>query len=90
MQQKKKQQNLQLLDILACNSANKLLFENLTQTYLPNGPLLKKVCDGFLKDGILRILATLEAKTAKISNIWTFCTVILLILHVSKICMTPI
>ena len=34
----------------------------------------------------LRILATLEAKTA---NFWTFCTVILLKLHVSKICMTP-
>ena len=33
----------------------------------------------------LRILATLEAKTAKISNFWTFCTVILLILHVSKV-----
>ncbi len=36
----------------------------------------------------LRILATLEAKNAKISNFWTFCTVILLILHVSKIHMT--
>ena len=34
----RKQQNLQLLDILACNSANEPSFKTLTQTYLPNGP----------------------------------------------------
>ncbi len=39
-------------------------------------------------DPILRILATLEAKTAQISDFWTLCTVILLILNVSKIRMT--
>ena len=37
-----------------------------------------------ITDKVLRILATPEAKTAKISNFWTFCTVILLIFHVSK------
>ncbi len=41
----------------------------------------------------LRILATLEAKTAKIGNFWTFCTVILLIvqslhLHVKRRCIS--
>ncbi len=36
----------------------------------------------------LRILATLEAKTPKTSNFWMFCTVILLILHVSRWCIS--
>ncbi len=32
----KKQQNMQPLDIMACNTANKPSFKNLTETYLPN------------------------------------------------------
>ncbi len=47
MYEAKKQQNLQLLDILACNSANKQSFKNLTQTYLPKRPLFKRVFVGF-------------------------------------------
>ncbi len=37
----KKQQNLQLLDILACNLANERPFKNLTQTYLPNNSFVE-------------------------------------------------
>ena len=38
---------------VACNSANKPSFKTLTQIYLPNSPLFKKVFVGFKKDGIL-------------------------------------
>ncbi len=40
---KKNQQNLQLLDILACDSANKPPFKNLTQTDLPNGTSFQRL-----------------------------------------------
>ena len=43
-------------------------------------PRIKMVRSMLLfKTTALRILATLEAETAKICNFWTFCTVILLI-----------
>ncbi len=36
MYEVKKEQNLQLLDVLACNSANKPSFSNPTKKYLPD------------------------------------------------------
>ncbi len=56
----KKQQNLQLLDILACNSANKPSFQNSTKRARPS----------------LRIPAMYEVKNSPICNFWTFWPVI--------------
>ncbi len=39
----------------------------------------------YLKDSMLRILASYRAKTAKISNLWTFWPIIQLISHLFKI-----
>ncbi len=66
-----------ILDLVVHRAEHRLLTVCYSVLLLP----IASLCGGSL-----RILATLEAKTAKISNFWTFCPVILLTLHVSKIC----
>ncbi len=65
--------------------AHPLLFANLNHLYFkwnsPESFALSKSYSlpGFFTQCLLRILATLEAKTSKISNFWTFWPVIQLI-----------
>ena len=70
--QNKKQQNLQLLDILACNShdsADKPPFQNLTKNLFARFTSMehwsKRLFVGFLKDGLLAELQTRMSRSRR-------------------------